>query len=53
MNIYGITNIQVYMTSDTVELNLFLKDHDGNIIDIQCTDRYFHVIYKCEEDKKQ
>jgi hypothetical protein len=44
--LFGITGIRVYMTYDIDELNKFLTDHDGNIVDIQCTDKYFHVIYK-------
>lgn len=48
-NLYGITNLQVYMTSDIDELNQFLLEYDGNIIEIQCTDKYFHVVYKYRE----
>lgn len=45
-NLYGLTDIQLYMTQYIDELNEFLKDHNGNIIEIQCTDEYFHVLYK-------
>ena len=45
-NMYGITGIRVFMTADLNALNIFLANFDGNIIDIQCTDDYFHVIYK-------
>ena len=45
-NMYGITGIKVWMTRDIDELNIFLADNDGNIIDIQCTDEFFHVIYR-------
>ena len=45
-NIFGITDIQVYMTSELQALNEFLQEHNGNIIDIQCTDKWFHVIYQ-------
>ena len=52
--LYGITNIQVYMTSDIDELNQFLLKHNGNIIDIQCTDKYFHVVYRyCEDSNNE
>lgn len=44
--LYGLTNMQVYMTSDIDELNQFLLEYDGNIIDIQCTDKFFHVVYR-------
>lgn len=45
-NLFGITNIQVYITCDTDALNEFLKTHDTAIIDIQCTDKWYHVIYQ-------
>lgn len=45
-NIYGIINIQVYETNDIDELNTFLLDYNGNIIDIQCTNEKYIVIYK-------
>jgi hypothetical protein len=45
-NMFGITKIRVYMTMYIDELNEFLIAHDGDIIDIQCTDEYFHVIYQ-------
>ena len=47
--LHGITGIQVYMCRDLEDLNAFLLEHDGNIIDIQCTDEFFHVIYKAIE----
>lgn len=38
-NIYGITNIRVKAIevekNDLTKVNQFLKEHDGNIIDIQ------------------
>ena len=49
-NFYGITNLQVFMTDDTDVLNQFLLEYNGNIVDIQCTDQYFHVVYKYRED---
>lgn len=45
-NIFGITNIQVWITQNLDELNKFLLKHNGNIIDIQCTYNYFHVVYQ-------
>lgn len=48
-NIFGITGIQVFMTSDLGELNRFLEEYDGNIIDVQCTDKYFHVVFRMKE----
>lgn len=48
-NLFGITNIQVYITCETSALNEFLIAHDGDIIDIQCTDKWFHVIYQDKE----
>jgi hypothetical protein len=47
--LYGLNNIQVYMTADIDELNQFLLEYDGNIIDIQCTDKYFHVVYRYKD----
>ena len=49
-NMFGITKIRVYMTMYIDELNEFLVNHDGDIIDIQCTDDYFHVIYQDKND---
>lgn len=49
-HLFGITNVQVFMTNDLDKLNSFLKEYSGNIIDIQCTDNWFHVIYKAWED---
>ena len=51
-NFYGLTNLQVFMTDDTDILNEFLLEYNGNIVDIQCTDKYFHVVYKYREDKQ-
>lgn len=51
--IFGITKIQVWMTQYIDELNEFLLEHDGDIIEIQCTDEYFHVIYQKKEDSSQ
>ena len=34
-NLYGITNIQVDTFYYIDSLNLFLREHNGNIIDIQ------------------
>ena len=48
--LYGITGIQVFMSRNLNELNAFLLEHDGNIIEVQCTDEFFHVIYKVSED---
>lgn len=52
--LYGITHIQVYTTNDIDELNQFLIEYDGNIIDIKITAEgnttVYHVIYKYRED---
>ena len=44
--LYGINNIQAYSTDDIDELNQFLLEYDGNIIEIRHTDKNFLVIYK-------
>lgn len=46
---FGIKNIKVWMTQNIDELNDFLSNHNCDILDIQCTDKYFHVIYQCLE----
>ena len=48
-HLYGLKNIQVYATKDIDELNQFLLEYNGDIIDIQCTDEWYHVIYKYRE----
>lgn len=48
--LYGITGIRVFIAQKIEAVNAFLEQHDGNIIDIQCTDNYFHVIYKATEE---
>lgn len=47
-NYYGLKGIRIYMTEDLDEANEFLKQHDGDIIDVQCSDEFFHIIYKEE-----
>jgi hypothetical protein len=53
-NLYGLTNIQVFVTEDINELNQFLLEYNANIIEIQITnDTYndhYHVVYKYKED---
>jgi hypothetical protein len=44
--LYGLTNLHVYTTEDLNELNLFLIEYDGNIVDIQITDTQYHVVYR-------
>jgi hypothetical protein len=44
--LYGLTNMQVYETSDVDELNQFLLEYDGNIIDIQFNNEKYVVIYR-------
>lgn len=44
--LFGITKIQVFTTSDIIKLNQFLLEHDGDVIDIQCTERDYNVIYQ-------
>lgn len=44
--LYGLIGLQVFVTTDIEHFNQFLKEHDGNIVDIQCTDKYYHAIYK-------
>ena len=48
--LYGITNLQVYATDNLNEFNHFLLEHNGNIVDIQLTDKYYQVVYKSEEE---
>ena len=45
-NMYGITGIRILMTRDIEEANRLLQEYDGNVIDIQCTDEFFHIIIK-------
>ena len=49
---YGLLGIQIYVTQYINDANQFLKEHEGDIIDIQCTDEYYHIIYKEREDEK-
>ena len=49
-HLYGITNIQVFVTTDLGELNRFLDEYNGNIIDIQLSDKTYYVIYKMKYD---
>ena len=58
-NIFGITGIRTRSfqveQNDTREVNAFLKEHDGNIIDIQivtmlCGYSRWVIIYKKVED---
>lgn len=49
-NFYGLTNLQVFMTEDIDVLNEFLLMYNGEIVDIQCTDKFFHVVYKYRRD---
>ncbi len=48
--LFGITNIQVYECDDIDELNEFLLEYNGNVIDIQCTAGVYHVIYQYHQD---
>lgn len=48
--LYGLTHLHLYFTEDIDELNEFLIEYDGNIIDIQCTNNGYHVVYKWRED---
>lgn len=48
-NYFGITGIRIYLTQDIDEANAFLSEHDGDILDVQCTDEYFHIIHKDAE----
>lgn len=48
--LYGLTNLQVYTFDNTDDLNEFLLEFNGNIVDIQCTDKAYHVLYKYRED---
>lgn len=43
--LYGITNVQVYKTADVDDLNEFLLEYDGNIIDIQAKNHETKIIY--------
>lgn len=47
---YGLKNLQVFVTADVDELNQFLLEYDGNIIDIKCTNDGFCVVYRYRED---
>lgn len=49
-HLYGLTNLQVFVTEDIDELNQFLLEYNGNIVEIICTDKRYHVIYKYRED---
>lgn len=49
-NLFGITNIQVYEFDDVDDLNEFLLEYNGNIIDISKDSTTYSVIYKYRED---
>lgn len=49
-HLYGLTNLQVFVTKDCDELNEFLLKYNGNIVEIQCTDEFYHVVYRYRED---
>jgi hypothetical protein len=45
-NLYGLTNIQTTYFLDVDDLNVFLLENDGNIVDIQIHGNKYYVIYK-------
>lgn len=47
--LYGLTDLQVFMTDNLERFNAFLLEYNGYIVDIQCTDSYYHAIYKYKE----
>jgi hypothetical protein len=48
-NYFGITGIRLYAAQELDELNAFLAEHDGNIIDIIVTSEDVVIVYKDAE----
>lgn len=48
-NYFGITGIRLYAAQELDELNAFLTEHDGNIIDIIVTSEDVVIVYKADE----
>lgn len=49
-NLFGITNLQIAFFTYTDDANHFIRQHDGDIVDIQNGTRDIMIIYREREE---